>query len=353
MPRFSINQRLPWRFILLATIASTMLWPVVIGEAGAQAADVAKKPARDKSQASEPAATVEMFAGMKSGDIDVKLIAMDSTKGNVMITNKTKKPLTVQLPKAFAGVPVLAQRGNAGGLGGGGGVGGMGGMNQGMGGGMGGGMMGGGMMGGGGMGMGGMGMGGMGGFMNIAPEKTTKFKVPLVCLEHGKKDPRPSVPYEIVPIDSFTKNASVQQLCAMLGEGKLDQRVAQVAAWNLANGLSFEELAAKRLEVFGSAPQPYFSMAEVQAAVAIVGEAQGRAAQAAKDAKKDDPTLASPGEAQNKANGQQAANDFSKEDDSNDEASGGKTRRGGSSVGAVSVDPAPQKSTSRRKGRSR
>ena len=68
----------------------------------------------------------------------------------------------------------------------------MGGM-QGMGGGMGG-MMGGGGMGGmmGGGGMGGMGMGGMGGMMNIPAEKTTKFKVPLVCLEHGKLDPRPS-----------------------------------------------------------------------------------------------------------------------------------------------------------------
>ena len=63
---------------------------------------------------------------------------------------------------------------------------------QGMGGGMGG-MGGGGMMGG--MGGGGMGMGG--GMFNVAPEKVGKFKVPTVCLEHGKHDPTPRVTYEI------------------------------------------------------------------------------------------------------------------------------------------------------------
>ena len=88
-----------------------------------------------------PAKTVDLFAGMEAGDIDVVMIQKDSTDGTVMIKNKTDKPLTIKMPEAFGGVPILAQRGR----GGGGGVGGMGGMGgrggmQGMGGGMMGGM---------------------------------------------------------------------------------------------------------------------------------------------------------------------------------------------------------------------
>ena len=67
-----------------------------------------------------------------------------------------------------------------------------------MGGGMGGMGMGGGGM---GMGGGGMGGGGGGGFFNIPAEKVGQFKVQTVCLEHGKKDPRPAIPYEIKPIE--------------------------------------------------------------------------------------------------------------------------------------------------------
>jgi hypothetical protein len=339
MPRVSADQRLRSLVFVPAATSAVLMCAAIVFAPLSQAADVEAKPSRNKVKASEPTATVEMFAGMKSGDIEVKFIAMDATRGNVMIENKTKKPLTVKLPKAFAAVPVLAQRGNAGGLGGGGGIGGQGGMggNQGMGGGMGGmgGMMGG--MGGGGMGMGGM--GGMGGFMNIPAEKTTKFKVPLVCLEHGKKDPRASVPYEIRPIESFTQNSSVQQLCAMLGEGKLDQRVAQVAAWNLANGLSFEELAAKRLEVLGSPPQPYFSPDEVRAALSVVGEAQSRAVQAEKEAKeKGKESIASPGEDQKQANREQAANGRADGDVNAD---------------ALAADTGAQKPAARRKARAK
>ena len=130
--------------------------------------------------------------------------------------------------------------------------------------------------------------------MNIPAEKMGKIKVQLVCLEHGKPDPRASVPYEIKPIDSFTKDASVQQLCSMLGEGKLDQRVAQVAAWHLANNMSFDQLAAKQVEHLGSPPEPYFSQHEVRAAMAVAGHVTAQAALAEKDGK-DNGKSTSPG----------------------------------------------------------
>ncbi|MGE0606473.1 MAG: hypothetical protein AB7O62_05040 [Pirellulales bacterium] len=233
--------------------------------------------------------TIEFFEAMDSGEIEVKFIPRDSTEANVIIRNKTDKPFNVKLPGAFAGVPVLAQFGGGGGMGGGGmGGGGMGGGgNQGGGGGMGG--MG---MGGGGMGGGGMGGGGGGGFFNVPAQKVGKFRVPFMCLEHGKKDPRPGVPYKIIPIEQFTTNTSVHQLCTMLGQGNLNQRAAQVAAWHLANDMSFEELAAKRIERLDGSSYTYFSRQEILAGVQIARVAIADAPEASTEST---AAVASPG----------------------------------------------------------
>ena len=151
-----------------------------------------------------------------------------------------------------------------------------------MGGGMGGMGMGGGGMGGGGMGGGGM--GGGGGMFNVAPEKVGKFKVTTVCLEHGKAEPRPAIQYEIKPIEIFTGKPEVRELCRMLGTGKINQRAAQVAAWNLSNGMSFQELAAKQLKFANGTRRPYFSQQEIQAGMQI----SAMAAKLAKQNQKSD-----------------------------------------------------------------
>jgi len=195
--------------------------------------------------------SVEMFEAIEKGDVEVTLIPKDSTECRVMIKNKTKQPLNVKLPEAFAGVPVLAQnvnnnrnnRNNNN-------------SNQSFGGGM----MG---MGGMGMGMGGMGMGGMGMF-NVPPEKVGNFKVPTVCLEHGKADPAPRKKYTIKPIATFTDKKEVHELCRMLGTKRIGQRAAQAAAWNLSNDMTWQELAAKRIEHANGTSEPYFAAAEIQ-----------------------------------------------------------------------------------------
>ena len=74
--------------------------------------------ARQERRYNPDAQTVEMFAAMEKGVIAVKLIPKDSTQSKIVIENKTDKPLSVKLPDAFAGVPVLAQAA-AGGAGGG------------------------------------------------------------------------------------------------------------------------------------------------------------------------------------------------------------------------------------------
>ena len=184
---------------------------------------------------------VELFAAMAAGDVEAKVIPKDSTNATVLITNKTDRPLAIKLPEAFAGVPALAQFG--------GGRGGMG------------------------------GMGGGGGFFNVAAEKVGKIKVVTICLEHGKADPRPRIPYTLKPLEEFNDDPHVYEVCSMLGHGEIDQRAAQVAAWHFTDAMSFEELAAKRIKHLNGTSEPYFAHAEVVRAVQIVQESVRRADQ--------------------------------------------------------------------------
>jgi len=112
-------------------------------------------------------------------------------------------------------------------------------------------------------------MGGMGGFFNVAPDKVGSLKVPVVCLEHGKPDPRPGMKYEIKPIAQATGKPEVHEVCKALGKGEVPQRVAQVAAWHMNNGMTWEQLAAKQLRCAPGLSEPYFAPAEIQAAMKL------------------------------------------------------------------------------------
>jgi len=209
-----------------------------------------------------PGADIDMFDGIKNGDLDVKFIPRNSKEANVIIKNNTDQPLNVHVPDAFVGIPVLAQAAA--------GAGGAGrqrnqssnNQNQGVGGGMG--------------GMGGQ-QGGQnrgGGAFNVPPEKVVKIKVPVVCLEYGKEEPNAKVPYEIHPVDYFTTDARVAELCKLLGTGQLDQKAAQAAAWHLSNHMSWEELA--KLQTFPKMPQyskPYFTDDQIRNGMEITGQA--------------------------------------------------------------------------------
>lgn len=248
---------------------------LVVGVACVPALVFAGDRSRARHDAAPAGEVVEMFTGIEKGQIEVQLIPKDSTQCNLLVKNKTDKPLSIKMPEAFAGVPVLAQLGAGGAMGGG--AAGGGGRNRGGAGGGGGGQMmgGGGMMGGMSGGMGGMGggggMGGMGGGMfNVAPEKVSQIKSPTVCLEHGKAEPRPGMKYEIRPIEAATDKPVVAEVCRMLGRGEVNQRVAQVAAWHLNNDMSWEELAKKHYKYANGMTKPYFSGEEVQAAMRLV-----------------------------------------------------------------------------------
>ena len=107
--------------------------------------------------------------------------------------------------------------------------------------------------------------------MNVAAERVQKVKIKTVCLEHGKKDPNPRVPYEVQPIASFTDNAHVHEVLNMLGRGEVDQVSAQAATWHLTDGLSAKELAQKvKVKHLNGSVEMYFSPVHMQRANKIV-----------------------------------------------------------------------------------
>jgi hypothetical protein len=232
------------------------------------------------------AESVELFDGMEQGLLEVKLIPKNSKQGNLLIENKTDKPLTVQMPDAFVGVQVLKQMGGmGGGMGGGGMGGGMGGGGQQAVGGGGGGMGGGGM-GGGGMGGGGMGGGGAG-FFSIPAESIVRVPYHSVCLEHGKPEPTPRSTYRIMKVEDATKDPALQQLIRLVGKNRIHPQVAQAAAWHLTDDMSWRELAAKKVKrLGGGGSQPYFQRAALYYAQQLVAQA----VEGARNKKDNEPT---------------------------------------------------------------
>lgn len=240
---------------------------MVVVAARAFAADAPAAAAAGASSATDGSASVtagvDFFAAIQDGDLDVKFIARNSRKAQVVIKNTTDQPLTVKLPDAFAAIPVLAQQAGIGGGGNRNTTTGNNKQNQGVGGGMGG--YGGGMGGGG---------GGFGGAAILPPDKTVKIQLDVVCLDYGKPDPSPYVAYTIVPAEKYISDPKVNEVCKMLGDGKVDQRTAQIAAWHLANHMTWDDLAG--LKTFPHLPQysqPLFSSEEMTEAVQIVDQA--------------------------------------------------------------------------------
>ena len=111
----------------------------------------------------------------------------------------------------------------------------------------------------GGGGMGGGGMGGGGGFFNIPPGRVGKTSLKTFCLEEGRKDPRSRIEYRIQPLTDLNSDPKIFEMCRMLANDEIAQPVAQAAAWNVANGLSWQELFVKnRIERMDGSYERYF-----------------------------------------------------------------------------------------------
>jgi hypothetical protein len=284
------------RFVFLACLFACGL--LTLGNAWGDDEET-KKKSSDKVTATREVAEgytpVEFFAAMEAGQIHVRLRMEDSSQGKFIIENKTDGPLSVEMPEAFAGVPVMHQILGGGQMGGGGGFGGQGGGGfggggggQGTGGGFGGG--------GGGGGFGGQGGGGFGGGQfNIPAGRIGRIKVNTVCLEFGKEDPAPFRTYTVIPLEKFTNNPAVIETCKMLARGEIDQPVAQATAWHLANGLTWDQLLVlNKVELSNGYFERYFHPNHLTVAQRVTAEAVSRT----KDMEVQSPqrTFVSPGD---------------------------------------------------------
>ncbi len=223
----------------------------------------AKRPAKSLGEAApaSEASAVELFTAIAAGQVEAKFIAKNSERGRLLIKNNTRQPLSVRLPQALAAAPVLAQFQLPGFPGGG---------NNGAG------PLAGplGQFGNGapqtiGAGINGNRRGLFGAF-SIPPDRTLELKVACVCLEHGKPNPRPAIPYRLVPIESVSQDPPLHNLLAGLSEDRCSQRVAQAAAWHLANEMSWEQLAAVKIERLIGLSERYFSAKDLKEARDIV-----------------------------------------------------------------------------------
>jgi hypothetical protein len=209
--------------------------------------------------AAAPAEVHDVLAAESAGLVTVKYIPNDSRSAQIVVTNRSDRPLTLRLPEQFAGVPVLAQMGGNGGGQAGFGAGGIGAAPQ--------------TTGGAGPQNQGMNIGGAqgGGMFSLPPEKTRVVKVTTVCLEHGKPEPSPLRPYRLVELESYSNDPRLAELMTSIGKGEVSQKVAQAAAWHIANGLTWERLAAEKIDHAGGDPdEPFFTPAELRAAFQVV-----------------------------------------------------------------------------------
>lgn len=234
------------------------------------------------------APVVDLFEGEAQSQFEIRLVAQDAHDGKIFITNKTDKPLTVSLPKGLVGVQILPQALQGG-------------FNQ-IGNGFANGMFGGpngqnGQNGGGAQTVGGnagaagqngfpnQGAGfpgggqfpGAGPFFSIPPEKTVQLAFNSVCLNYGLREPHAGMKYKLAKAEAVTSDPALLQLLEDYSP-RTNRDVQQAAAWHLANGLTWEQIARLADEKVPGNPVLMFSPQTVQAAKALVEKAEKAAA---------------------------------------------------------------------------
>lgn len=242
-------------------------------------------PATAKEGTSPPAepAVLDLFAGIDDGKIEAIVVPRDSKRVTLQLKNNSELPVSIRLPEAFAAVPVQAQVAGGGLFGGG---------NGGIGFGQGAGNQAGGQGGGQGLGMGGGQNGGQNGGFNaggrrrerggagpgifsVPAGKVIKVKLTSVCLEYGKPEPSARNEYVVKPIETLCDKPEVVSILRSLSTGEVSQEVAQLAAWNVANEISFEQLAAQKSKI--GLQQPIYSQSAIAAATKLVDVVNGQA----------------------------------------------------------------------------
>jgi len=221
----------------------------------------AGKPAIPAQKAVEGLPVVPLFEVMKADQVDVKLVHKDEAVGNLLVENRSGKPLNLQIPEAFVGVHVLNQ-----GFFGSQSQSSQSSQSQGSGQSQGGQSTGGGASSSGQSG---------GPVFSVPPGKIVRIPVKTVCLEHGRPTPASRMEYRIFPVERFSKDPALFELLAKVANGKTPQKVAQAAAWHMASGKSWKQLAAMKFRRLGGLPDiPEFTQNQLAAARKLAEKSQ-------------------------------------------------------------------------------
>ena len=113
---------------------------------------------------------------------------------------------------------------------------------------------------------------------SVPPEQIAQIQMKSLCLEHGKPDPRSSMTYKLVPVEEYSSDPVLGSMLEQFVAGNLDQKGAQAAVWHIANHLSWQDLAAKKVKHLGGSPAtPYFLPSQLMAAQEMVSNAERKA----------------------------------------------------------------------------
>ena len=97
----------------------------------------------------------------------------------------------------------------------------------------------------------------------MPPGKIVKQRLPCVCLDFGKPTPRPQMPYKLERFENVQDQPAVREVVQTLGRGGYSHEVVQLVTWHLANGLSWEKLAALKHERANGRTVPRYTPTEL------------------------------------------------------------------------------------------
>ena len=106
--------------------------------------------------------------------------------------------------------------------------------------------------------------------LRILPKQSAALLLNGVCLAFGSPTPTPRMAYRLTPLESLTPKPELRRLLTIVGSENIPQRVAQPAAWYLANGLSWEKLTDHSSLAGMRTQKLRFSPAEITAAQQLV-----------------------------------------------------------------------------------
>lgn len=106
---------------------------------------------------------------------------------------------------------------------------------------------------------------------DVPAGKTVQFPVTSVCLEYGKLTPNAKMAYLIIPVEKYSRNPVLHELLPLFAKVRVNQDVAQAAAWHVSNGMTWREIAGVMGQ--GPVPVPMFDARTLQQANLLVNEA--------------------------------------------------------------------------------